>query len=69
MKTYKGILVGKGSALSEALESRSDTSEADAKKVYEETGKRFELLHGKEDATWFLAKAREFYNKHKEYSC
>lgn len=55
LRTYKGILVGKGSALAEALEK----SEADASKVYKETSLRFEALYGKEAASWF-------YNKHKE---
>jgi hypothetical protein len=48
-------MVGKGSALAQALEK----SEADAAKIYKETTERFFALYGKEDAGWFI-------NKHKE---
>lgn len=53
LRTFKGVLVGKGSALSEAL-SLNDKGKA-AEKVFKATTVRFQEIYGAEDCNWFMA--------------
>lgn len=55
MKRYKDTFVGKNSALASALEK----SDAEAKKVYDETTANFNKLYSKEDREYFMNKHRE----------
>lgn len=50
MKVYKGVLVAKGSELSEAMDDKDPEK---AKKVYEATTERFNKMYSEEDRRWF----------------
>lgn len=50
MKYYKGVMVGKGSALYEALNNKDDKA---AKKIFGETTERYKALYSQEDRDWF----------------
>jgi hypothetical protein len=65
-KLYKGVTVGKNSALADAIEQdealkRQGKSEeaVNAKKVFAETSERFEALYGKEDTSWFYGRSKQ----------
>lgn len=53
LRTYKGIVVGKGSALAEALEVK-DKGKA-AEKVFKDTTDRFYKTYPSEDCKWFMS--------------
>ena len=52
MKEYKGVLVGKGSALYDALQAKDEKL---AKKIFGETTERYKALYSKEDRDWFAS--------------
>lgn len=54
MKKYRDIYVAKGSQLYAALEIPNEKERSvAAKKIYDETTKRYEQMYSKEDREWF----------------
>lgn len=54
MKKYRDIYVAKGSALYEALDIPNEKERSiAAKKIYDETTKRYKELYSEEDRAWF----------------